>query len=95
MLFRESLNNIFECVHKNCWPLLAATVSQGYVSDAHSPSPKGGIEVILEVKNELGGTDGDPIVELSSHYTQALKKDSMKGHLGSFSFPVLGVVVID
>ena len=95
MLFRDSLNNIFECVYKNCWPLMAATVSQGYVSDAHAPSPTGGIEVILEVKNELGGTDADLIVELSSHYTQALtKKDSIKGLLGSFSFPALGIMEI-
>ena len=94
MLFRDSLNNIFECVYKNCWPLMAATVSQGYVSDAHAPSPTGGIEVILEVKNELGGTDANRIVELSSHYTQALKKDSIKGHLGSFSFPALGIMEI-
>ena len=48
----------------------------------------------MEVKNELGGTDADLIVELSSHYIQALKKDSIKGHLGSFSFPALGIVVI-
>lgn len=90
----EYLNNIFKCVLKNCWPLMDATVSRGCVSDGHAPGPTMGIEVVLVVVNELCATDADPIVKLSSCYTQALKRDSIRRLMGCFSFPALGIVVI-
>ena len=91
----KSLNGIFECVLENYRMLMPAIVS-GTCSSGHALSPTQGIEIILEVKNELSGTGTDPISELSSHYTQALKEEehSLQGLLGCFSFPALGIVVI-
>jgi hypothetical protein len=90
----ELLNDIFQCVLEGCWPLTRATVFQGRHSHGHALGPMRTIEVILEVKNELAGTAADPIIELATYYTQALKKDPITGLLGRFSFPALGIVVV-
>ena len=90
----EYLNNIFLSVLHNCWPLTAAIVFEGKSSDGHASSPTQGIEVILEMKNELAGSGADPIVELCSYYTRALKRESIRPILRSFLFPALGIVVM-
>ena len=92
----KSLNAIFKCVIGDCRMLTQAVVSGLSTSDGHAISLTLCIEVILEVKNELSETDADPIFELSSYYTQAIKEEegSLQGLLGCFPFPALGIVVI-
>ena len=91
----KSLNGIFECVLGDCSMLMQAIVFEARASDGHALSPTHCIEVILEVKNELSGTGADPIFELSSYYTHAIREEgSLQGLLGCFPFPALGIVVI-
>lgn len=52
------------------------------------------MEVVLQVKNELGSCDEDPTIQISAYYTQSLKEDSTKEVISHFSFPALGIVII-
>ena len=47
----------------------------------------------MEIRNELGATNSDPMIELSAHYMQALAKVFEKSWKGHFLFPALGIVV--
>ena len=52
------------------------------------------MEVVLEVKNELGSCGADPTIEISARYTQSLMDNSTREDLPCFCFPALGIVVI-
>ncbi|KAF8262333.1 hypothetical protein EI94DRAFT_1743908 [Lactarius quietus] len=83
----KRLNDIFECcLGKNTPPLAAEMVVDGEFSDGRVLGPANTIEVILQVENELGSSDTDPIIECCANYTQAV--------ISRFSFPALGIIVV-
>ena len=80
----QCLNGIFECYLENSQPL----------ADGHVLGPANTMEVILQVKNELGSRGTDPIIEISTHYTQSLKENLTRKDILHFLFPALGIVII-
>ncbi|KAH9035006.1 hypothetical protein EDB85DRAFT_1889513 [Lactarius pseudohatsudake] len=88
------LNKIFQCcLGERTQKLLPGIVHKGRCSDGHALGPADTIEVILEVKNELGSGHADPTIELTAYYMQSLKHltTNLRSH---FFFPALGIIVV-
>ncbi|KAH8981919.1 hypothetical protein EDB86DRAFT_2973523 [Lactarius hatsudake] len=88
------LNKIFQCcLGEHTQKLLPGIVHKGRCSDGHALGPADTIEVVLEVKNELGSGHADPTIELTAYYMQSLK--CLTTNVRSrFFFPALGIVVV-
>jgi len=88
------LNAIFQtCLGVHTQKLAAAVVREDRCSDGHALGPANTIDVVLQVKNELGSSRADPTIEFSAYYTQSLM-DLTKEVRSRFFFPALGMVVI-
>jgi hypothetical protein len=89
------LNDIFNyCLGGDTQPLTIGPHFPDLCSEAHALGPANTMEVVLQVKNELGSCDEDPTIQISAYYTQSLKEDSTKEVISHFSFPALGIVII-
>ena len=89
------LNDIFKhCLGGDTRPLTAGTDFPTFSSEGHALGLANNAEVILQVQNEFGSSDEDPIIQVSAHYTRSLKESSTRGVISHFLFPALGIVVI-
>jgi hypothetical protein len=89
------LNDIFKyCLGGDTQPLIYGMDLPGLCSEAHAIGPTNTMEVVLQVKNELGSCDEDPTIQVAAYYTQSLKEDSTKEVISHFLFPALGIVII-
>ena len=52
------------------------------------------IEAVMEIRNELGATDSDPMIEFSAYYVQSLAKVFDKSWKRRFLLPALGIAVV-
>ena len=89
------LNDIFECyLESRIHLLMAVYVYKDLFSHGHALGPMKTIETVMEIRNELGATDSDPMIELSAYYVQAIAKAFDDSWKGRFLFPALGIVVV-
>lgn len=91
----QRLDAIFACYTGNQMPLMRAAVHNKRSTDGHVIGALGTIELVVELRNELIGTQSEPIIEICGYYTQSLldvyptAKD-----IPHFLFPALGIVIM-
>ncbi|KAI0263590.1 hypothetical protein BC834DRAFT_971273 [Gloeopeniophorella convolvens] len=90
------VNDIFRCHPSSCEldDLEAGLVYGDRASNGHASGPTGAIEVIIQVKNELGTTRCDPEVQLAAHYSQSLVVEHSTELRSNFLSPALGIALL-
>ncbi|KAI0263591.1 hypothetical protein BC834DRAFT_886494 [Gloeopeniophorella convolvens] len=90
------VNAVFRChpSSRDLAGLEAGPVYRDRTSDGHASGPTGAIEVIIQVKNELGTTRCDPEVQLAAHYSQSLVHDDSTVLRSKFLSPALGIALL-
>ncbi|KAI0301172.1 hypothetical protein B0F90DRAFT_1719931 [Multifurca ochricompacta] len=93
---QRSLDEIWRCYsqEQEYQKIEAQGIRDDRSSDGHAIGPTNTVEIIIQVKNELGTTSCDGSVEMAAYYTQCLHLNTSTMSRRCFLFPALGILLM-